>query len=140
MVWCAISTTKIIGPYFFVSGAVNGSTYRSMLIQNAFPNFARLREDYIFMLDGAFLHDAIPVRKYLKNKRPNIWIGKGGPVNQPERSPELTLCDFFLCGRVKANIFSTPTQSVEYLKMKIRQVLRSISRDMLGKVWENTKF
>ena len=140
MVWCAISKTKIIGPYFFESGTGNGSTYRNMLIQYAFPNFARLREDYIFMQDSTSPHYAIPVQNYLNNKRPNNWIGRGGPVNWPARSPDLTPCDFFLWRHVKAKVFSTPTQFVDHLKIKIRQVIRSIPRGMLAKVWENTKF
>ena len=109
MVWCAISKTKIIGLYFFKSVTVNGSTYRNMLIQYAFPNFARLREDYIFMQDGASPHYAIPVQNYLNNKRRNNCIGRGGPVNWPARSPDLTPCDFFMWGHVKAKVFSTTT-------------------------------
>ena len=128
MVWYAISKTRIIGPYSFENGAVNGSTYRNMLIKYAFPNFARLREDYIFMQDGASQHYAIPVGNYLKNKRPNNWIGSGGPVNWPALSPDLTPCDFFLQGHVKAKVFSTPRKSFDPLMIKIRQVLRSIPR------------
>ena len=31
-------------------------------------------------------------------------------------------------------------QSIDHLNMRIRQVLRSIPRDIIAKVWKNTKF
>ena len=75
------------------------------------------------MQDGASPHYAIPARSYLNNKRPNNWIGRVVPVNWPANSPDLTPCNFFLWGHVQAKVFSTPTQSVDYLETKIRQVL-----------------
>ena len=140
MVWCAIANTKIIGPFFFENENVTGASYRNMLIQYAFPRFSSLREDYIFMQDGASPHYAIPVRNYLNRKRPNNWIGRGGPVSWPARSPDLTPCDFFLWGHIKAKVFSTPIESVDHLKERIRQEIRRVPRSMLSKVWENIKF
>ena len=68
VIWCAISKTKIIGPFFFDEGRVTGDTYRDMLNRYAFPCFSELREDYIFMQDGASPNYAILVRKYLNGK------------------------------------------------------------------------
>ena len=97
MVWCTISKYGVIGPYFFNNQNVRGDTYRNMLIQYAFPKFAALRSDYIFQQDGAPPHYSNVVRAYLNNKRPNNWIGRGGPVSWPPYSPDLTPCDIF-CG------------------------------------------
>ena len=47
MVWCAISKDKVVGPFYFEDGNVNGENYRNMLIHYAFPRFASLRDDYI---------------------------------------------------------------------------------------------
>ena len=39
---------------------------------------------------------------------PGLWIGKGGPVAWPPRSPDLTLLDFFLWGHIKSLVYKTP--------------------------------
>ena len=140
MVWCGISKTKIIGPFFFNDENVTGSSYKNMLSTYAFPRFQRLDDDYIFMQDGASPHFSLTVRNYLNRKRPNNWIGRGGPIPWPARSADLTPCDFFLWGHIKAKVYSTHTESIEHLKTKIRQEIRNISRSTLNKVWENAKF
>lgn len=47
------------------------------------------------------------------------WIGRGGPVQWPPRSPDLTPLDFFLWGRIKSLVYSSETTSVEELKSRI---------------------
>jgi hypothetical protein len=37
----------------------------------------------------------------LKEKFPNAWIGKGGPIFWPTRSPDLTPMEIFLWGYVR---------------------------------------
>ena len=64
-----------------------------MLIHYAFPRFASLRDDKIFHLDGAPAPYSRRVTRYLENKRPENWIGEGGPFERPARSPDLTPCD-----------------------------------------------
>ena len=59
-------------------------------------SICNLRDDYIFHQDGAAAHYSLRVRTWLHNKRPENWIGRGGPVEWPARSPDLTPCDFFL--------------------------------------------
>ena len=139
MVWCAMSKERIIGPYFFENENVSGESYRNMLIHYAFPRLNNLRDDYIFQQDGAPAHYSNRVKAYLNNKRPNNWIGRGGPVAWPPRSPDLTPCDFFLWGHIKSQIYSTPVESVEELKLRIRSEVRKISPETLEKVWENTQ-
>ena len=46
--------------------------------------------------DGAPAHFSIAARQVLNDKYPNRWIGRGGPVPWPPRSPDLTPLDFFL--------------------------------------------
>jgi len=38
------------------------------------------------------------VREYLKECFPNRWLGRGGPVAWPPRSPDLTPLDYYLWG------------------------------------------
>ncbi|GBO26380.1 hypothetical protein AVEN_212084-1 [Araneus ventricosus] len=43
------------------------------------------------------------------------WIGHGGPVLWPARSPDLTCLDYFLWGYVKSLVYETPVNSAEDL-------------------------
>lgn len=140
MVWCAISKHRVIGPYFFDEGSVTGEIYRNMLISYAFPRSQNLRSDYIFQHDGAPAHYATRVRSYLDSKRPGKWIGRGGPVPWPPRSPDLTPCDFFLWGHLKEKVYKTPVQSVEDLKTRIRRHYREITPEILREVWKHAEF
>ena len=60
----------------------------------------QVRQRLWFQHDGAPTHFALDVRKYL-NVFPNRWIGMGGPVQWPPRSPDLTPMDFFIWGEMK---------------------------------------
>jgi hypothetical protein len=39
---------------------------------------------------------SLPVCGALNEKFPNVWIGRGGPIHWPPRSPDLTPMDFFV--------------------------------------------
>ena len=58
----------------------------------------QVRQRLWFQQDGAPAHFALDVREYLNNIFPNGWIGRGGPVQWPPRSPDLTPMDFFIWG------------------------------------------
>ena len=103
MVWSAVAREKVVGICVFEDEKFNGENYRNNLIHYAFPSFASLKGDYIFHLYGALAHYSTRVRTYLTNKRPNNWIGRGGPVECPPCSPDLTPCDFFV-GLHKRNV------------------------------------
>ena len=75
---------------------VNGENHRKILINYAFPRFASLRRVYIFHQNGAPLDYSNRVTNYLNRKRLGHWFGRGGPVEWPPRSPDLTTRDFFL--------------------------------------------
>lgn len=102
---CAgIINDKIIGPYF-VEGNLTGGTYLNML-QNVIPD---LMEDLpvAYLNNVYYQHDGCPahyernVRNHLNSVFGDHWIGRGGPVAWPARSPDLTLLDFYLWSEVK---------------------------------------
>jgi hypothetical protein len=45
--------------------------------------------------DGAPPHNALCARNFLDDKFPSRWIGRGGPIEWPPRSPDLSPLDFF---------------------------------------------
>jgi hypothetical protein len=45
------------------------------------------------MHDGAPAHFSLFARRYLNRKFPGRWIGRGGPISWPPRSPDLNPVD-----------------------------------------------
>jgi len=54
----------------------------------------------------------------------------------PPRSPDLTPCDFFLCGFVKDAVFVPPlSANLEDLRNRITAAVALVDRDKLTRVW-----
>ena len=93
VVWCAMSSVGLIGPYFFKkengdAANVNGVNYLHML-QNFFvPQLAQVADmnEAIFQQDGAPAHSSRDVCSFLNEKIPDHWIGRRGPVEWAPRS------------------------------------------------------
>lgn len=110
-VWGGICGNKVIGPYFF-DNVLTGIIYYEFL-QNDLPILLEnmdlnTRRNMWFQQDGAPIHYHRIVRQFLNQTYPNRWIGRGGTIGWPARSPGLTPIDFFLWGFVKDQVsFST---------------------------------
>lgn len=98
--WGGIIGNHIVGPHFF-HVHLNGAMYLDFLqnelnrlLEDIPPN---IREDMWIQHDGAPAHCTSDVRDFLNERFPNRWIGRGGPVAWPARSPDPTKMDFF-CG------------------------------------------
>ncbi|GBM10429.1 hypothetical protein AVEN_263344-1 [Araneus ventricosus] len=72
-----------------------------------------------FQHDGAPAHYNIDVRLHLNARYGQQWIGRGGPVFWPARSPNLTCLDYFLWWYVKSLVYETPVKSAEDLVARI---------------------
>ena len=59
------------------------------------------REILIFQHDGAPPHFSRQVRNILNARFPDRWMGRGGPIIWPARSPDLNVLDYFLWGYIK---------------------------------------
>ena len=73
------------------------------------------RQRLWFQQDGAPAHFVLDVREYLNNVFPNRWIGRGGPVQWPPHSSDLTPMDFFIWGEMKYLVYETPIDTPEEL-------------------------
>jgi hypothetical protein len=63
-----------------------------------------------FQQDGALYHFLLLVWNYLDAIFPCWWMGKGGPLPWPVRSPDLNPCNFWLWNALKQqshNILTT---------------------------------
>lgn len=134
-VWTGICRGSIIGP-FFIEGNLTGATYLELLQNNIVPALEQLNlniPDIIFQHDGCPSHSTRLVREFL-NETFTEWIGRGGTVGWPPRSPDLAPCDFFLWGHVKNNIYKTKPQDINELKQRIRDECGRINIRMLANV------
>ena len=79
-----------------------------LLLQN-FPQY--VRDLSWFQHDGAPAHFTRNVRDWLDGVYPNRWIGRGGPISWPARSPDMTPLDFYFWGHLKSMVYETPVTS-----------------------------
>jgi len=143
-VWCAISSSAIVGPYFFEEGrravTVTGARYSAMLESFFLPELHRRHVDVSkawFQQDGATPHTTRGVLQYLQGVFPNRVLSKGTAVPWPPRSPDLSPADFYLWGHVKAQVYQSPVRSVRELKLRIRRAVAAIPADVLNSVMAN---
>lgn len=140
IVWCGIVNGYLIGPYFF-NGNVNTNTYLE-LIRDRLPEMLEdvdleTRRRLWFQQDGAPAHFARQVRNFLDVTYGQQWIGRGGPVNWPPCSPDLTSPDFYLWGYLKNVVYAERPTTRDDMIVRIRQACRSIPRATLLRTVEN---
>jgi hypothetical protein len=59
------------------------------------------------MHDGALAHFSLCAPRHLNARYRGHWIGRGGPIVWPPRSPDQNPLDFFLSGYLKSLVYST---------------------------------
>ncbi|EFN61939.1 hypothetical protein EAG_00101, partial [Camponotus floridanus] len=81
--------------------------------------------------DGAPPHYARIVRDFLNERFNNRWIGRGGPIAWPPRSPDLTSPDFYLWGYLKNTVYrNRPTTRADMIQ-RVTQACLNIPRQVL---------
>jgi len=139
-VWCAMTASKIIGPYFF-DGMIDSKSYRAMLENFFLPKVIEsgMSSEYYFQQDGAAPHvskenldilrgvfgDRVISRKY-----PEIF---GSGMAWPPYSPDLSTLDFFSWGFLKDKEFREAPKTLESLRQAKVQVLESVPADSCGR-------
>lgn len=138
MVWAGIIDEQLIGPYFFERN-VNTDAYIELLGNYVYPELI-LRgydpENVWYQHDGAPPHRSLETRDWL-DANFNNWIGIGGTIGWPPRSPELNPLDFFQWGYTSNYIFRSKPQSIEHLKLKIQENFATVTPAMLKNVQNN---
>lgn len=142
-VWCGISYFGIIGPFFF-ENTCNRNSYMEML-QTFFSDKLdelplQYRGQMYFQQDGCPAHCAREVTEWLNMKFGNRWIGRYGPVMWPARSPDLTISDAYLWGRLKQLTFQQPIEcNVDILKQRILQSVQMISLEEVRRSYDHIR-
>jgi len=109
-VFCAISSPKVYGPFFFAEETVIGMTYLDMLQLWLMPQLQNI-PTVIFQPDASPVHFHSEVRQYLNAVLPGHWIGRASGNDQPlmlwpPRSPDITPYDI-LFGDMSKTRFSS---------------------------------
>ena len=103
-VWCALTYSCVIGPYFFEDengGAVTVTAERYNHMLNTFflSELQRLNlKDMWMQQDGATSHTARLSMTTLRENFSGCLISRFGDIHWPSRSPDLTPVDFYLWG------------------------------------------
>ena len=89
--------------FFFAEPTVTGINYLDTLQLWLMPQLQEDIVDFIFQQDGAPPLYHLDVRAHLNANLPGRWIGRASHNDSPllpwpQRSPDLTPCDFFLMG------------------------------------------
>lgn len=121
-VWAGIISDHLIGPYI-MPPRLNAGSYL-VFLKETLPELLEdvpleVRRRMWLQHDGAPAHFGRVVRNHLDLNYPDRWIGRGGPVPWPPRSPDLNPLDFFFWGTMKDLVYETPVDSEEDLVARI---------------------
>jgi hypothetical protein len=138
-VWCAVAAFAIIGPYFFEDEHGNACTvtaerYTHMLQDFFIPRLQGLpvNKTIYFRQDGATSHTAKIAMNVLRPLFSGHLISRYGDIAWPARSPDLSVCDFYLWSHLKSVVNSAPSlHTTHELKLRIREEISRIPVDVL---------
>ncbi|CAK9820332.1 hypothetical protein ANTPLA_LOCUS10558 [Anthophora plagiata] len=140
--WAGICDNFVIGPYILPE-KLNGATYQHFL-EHVLPNLLEeipleIRKNMYFQHDGAPAHYAANVRAYLDETFRDRWIGRGGPVSWPPRSPDMNPLDYFFWGHLKTTVYRDPLRTREEMVARIHSAVVSITTDTLINIKRNIR-
>lgn len=133
MVWAGLIDENIIGPFFFGDQTVRGESYLEMLQNQIVPALRELNYDplnIVFQQDGAPPHFRRIVTDWLDNNMPN-WIGRGGPVLWPPRSPDLTR---FFCLELHKEYCLPHTTRIDMNLFKKFKMLHNVHEGVIRRI------
>ena len=75
----------------------------------------------------------------LRDLFPSHLILLRGDIGWPARSPDLSPCDYFLWGHLKAEVYKLRPTTIDELKAAFCQKVNEIHQEMTQRVMENFK-
>ena len=125
--------------YELLETTMNSEHYKRILQTHVIPLLKQHRHKRKFYQQhGAPPHFAIVVRQLLDNQLNNRWIGRGGSIQWPPRSPDLSVCDFWLWGYIRNELYKPPRPSTATtLKERLMDLLDNIPKSMIRKAYES---
>uniref|UniRef100_A0A0K0EGZ1 DDE_3 domain-containing protein n=1 Tax=Strongyloides stercoralis TaxID=6248 RepID=A0A0K0EGZ1_STRER len=138
IVWVLIGYNGIV-KYKIFETTVTADVYEEILEENVIPFFTRRGNDnLIFQQDGAPAHFARRIRGILNENLENRWIGRGSHlIEWPSRSPDLTVCDYFLWGYLKNNVYLHNVTNLNEFKNAITEEITKMPIKIIRKAVDN---
>ena len=134
----------IIGPYFFEEGetavSVTSACYVDMLNNFLCPELQKrgvnMREIW-FQQDHAKAHTVRVSMEVVRRIFPQHVIFRFGDVSWLPRSPDLSICNFFLWGYLKCRVYTKRSRMIEELKLSIRQEIAAVPQKKLERAMQD---
>lgn len=127
-VWALVGYRGLID-FHIMAETMNSERYCNILNKKVVPFFTRpINDQMIYQHDGAPAHYSLDAREILDNSLGNRWIGRRGYIEWPARSPDLTVCDFWLWSNLRDSVY-TPGQNfatLDELSDRISQCIHNI--------------
>lgn len=127
--WCGLHwQVGFIGP-FWLEETLNQDRYHDLLRDQVFPRlneiFGEDLQQQIFQQDGAPAHTAFSSLAFLYSKFNFLLSKKSAELEWPAGSPDLTVMDFYLFGRVKSMMLYH--SSIEAMKNATNELISLIN-------------
>jgi hypothetical protein len=117
---------------------VTSHRYVEMLCNFLEPRLNKLGNASLwFQQDGATAHTARASTEVQREIFPGCLISLCGDSLWLARSPDLSACDFFLLGYLKAEVFKCRAQTTDELKNAIRHKITAIPEVMTRRALHN---
>ncbi|CAK9827801.1 hypothetical protein ANTRET_LOCUS5451 [Anthophora retusa] len=94
-------------------------------------------DDTWFQQNGATCHTSKETVALLKEMFNGRVISRGGDINWPPRSCDLTPLDFFLWGFLKSKVYANNPKTIDELKNNIIAAINEIEFQLCENVMEN---
>ena len=141
IVWRGLEKCGIFGPFFFEEGeeiaTVTLDCYNQMF-KNCFLSELRRRGinrvSMLFQQDGATAHTARASMTAVRAAFPNHVISRFGDLPWPPRSPDLSMCDFYLGRFLKSRVCAGTPRTLGEFKTAIRENIQEIGEETFVKV------
>jgi hypothetical protein len=105
-------------------------------VDPALNNFPQLHEAWL-QQDGATSHTARQSIAAVRQLFGNRVVSRFSDIPWPPRSPDLSVCDFFLWGYLKNRVYTTRVRTLDELKQRIQDEIRGIPAEMLQRALWN---
>ncbi|GBN40364.1 hypothetical protein AVEN_205889-1, partial [Araneus ventricosus] len=87
-----------------------------------------------FQHDGHPPHKVSSVQQYIRDTFQQYFIGYGGCVEWPTRSPDLKQLGIFLWGYIERRVYATPPPTLQELRNRITDACASVTPAILYNV------